>query len=127
MALIVGRGPEVSVIGGVCGATLLATAEPSGYGGELTGSFDNPCADRLMAKPDEISPEDLRKAVLNVADAVRLISETLDRLGTSLRLNVPPLGLDPTLARLRDTLRTTNGRLSAAVDLLVKTDGEPSS
>jgi hypothetical protein len=80
-----------------------------------------------MAEPDEIPTEDLRKALLNVADAVRLTSEALDRLVRLLGDSIPSLGLGPLLPMLRDSLRAANGRLSAAVDLLVKTDDEPSS
>ena len=80
-----------------------------------------------MAESNEISAEDLRKALLNVADAIRLTSRALDRLALRLSLSMPSLELDPFLPNLRETLRAANGRLSAAVDLLVKNDDERSS
>jgi len=77
-----------------------------------------------MAPSDEISTEDLRKAVLNVADAIRLTSDALDRLTRRLGHSIPSLELDPFLPQLRQALHAANGRLSAAVDLLVKADDE---
>ena len=79
-----------------------------------------------MAEFNEISAEDLRKALLNVADAIRLNSEALEALIRRLAQSIPALELDPFLPNLRETLRAANGRLSTAVDLLVKTDDEPS-
>lgn len=78
-----------------------------------------------MPEPDSVSTDDLRKAVLNVADAVRLTSEALERTvaGLSAILPAVELGLLP---RLRESVRAANGRLSAAVDLLVKEDAEHS-
>jgi hypothetical protein len=80
-----------------------------------------------MAQSNDISTEDLRKAVLNVADAIRLTSDALDILARRLGDSIPTLTLGPFLPNLRETLRAANGRLSVAVDLLVKTDDETSS
>ncbi len=79
-----------------------------------------------MAEFNEISAEDLRKALLNVADAIRLNAEALEALIRRLAQSIPALELDPFLPNLRGALRAANGRLSTAVDLLVKTDDEPS-
>jgi hypothetical protein len=70
-----------------------------------------------MPDADNVSNEELRKAVLNVADAIRLTSEALDRLALRLSLSIPSLELDPFLPNLRESIRAANGRLSAAVDL----------
>lgn len=80
-----------------------------------------------MAVSNDVSTEDLRKAVLNVADAIRLTSGALDGLARRLGDSIPSLGLDPFLPNLRQALLAANGRLSAAVDLLVKADDQPSS
>jgi hypothetical protein len=83
-----------------------------------------------MAEPDEISTEDLRKAVLNVADAVRMIAASVDVFVLRLA-RVWPLRDYPEVAashsELHRSLLASNERLSAAVDLLVKTDDEHSS
>lgn len=80
-----------------------------------------------MAVSDDVSAEDLRKAMLNIADATRLTSEAVDRLAVRLSLSIPSLGLDPFLPVLRDSLRAASGRLSAAVDLLVTMDDKHST
>jgi hypothetical protein len=77
-------------------------------------------SDRSMAVSNDVSTEDLRKAVLNVADAIRLTSDALDRLVRRLGHSIPTIDI-------RQALHAANGRLSAAVDLLVTDDDQPAS
>jgi hypothetical protein len=77
-----------------------------------------------MTDPGEVSTEDLRKAVLHLADAIRLTSAALDRLALRLGHSIPSLELDRVPSTVHETLRAANDRLVNAVDLLVKTDDE---
>ncbi|HTT78532.1 MAG TPA: hypothetical protein VMF86_02530 [Stellaceae bacterium] len=78
-----------------------------------------------MAEADDVSMDDLRKAVLNLADAVRVITISVDRLAFRLA-HSPIWELDPSLSiemnNIRETIGPAKGRLSAAVELLVKDD-----
>jgi hypothetical protein len=80
-----------------------------------------------MPENEDVSTEDLRKAVLNVADAVRLTAEALELIRGNLALTNAAIGLQPFLQTFHRTLSAANGRLGAAVDLLVKEDFEHSA
>lgn len=81
-----------------------------------------------MPESERVSIEDLRKAVLNVADAVRLTAEALEIMRATVALTTAAaLNLNPFLENFRRSLLAANNRLSAAVDLLVKEEAEHSS
>ena len=80
-----------------------------------------------MAEDDGVSTEDLRKAVLNVADAVRLTAEALELMRGNLSLTNAAIALNPFAHTFQRKLAAANGRLSAAVDLLVNEDVEHSA
>ena len=80
-----------------------------------------------MPEGASVSTEDLRKAVLNVADAVRLTAEALELMRGNLSLTNAAIGLNPFVHNFQRKLGAVNGRLSAAVDLLVKEDVEHSA
>jgi len=75
-----------------------------------------------MPEGSSVSTEDLRKAVLNVADAVRLTAEAVELMRGNLSLTNAAIGLHPFVHNFQRKLSAANGRLSAAVDLLVKED-----
>ena len=83
-----------------------------------------------MAEGENVSTEDLRKAILNVADAIRLVAASVDVFALKLR-RIWPLRDNPEVSTshsdLHRSLLEANERLHAAVDLLVKTDDKPSS
>src|SRR5580765_7248451 len=83
--------------------------------------------ERPMPDSESVSNEDLRKAILKVADAIRLTAEALESMQGNLSLTNAAVGLNPFLQHFRRTLVAVNGRLSAAVDLLVKEDVEHSA
>jgi hypothetical protein len=80
-----------------------------------------------MPEGASVSTEDLRKAVLNVADAVRLTAEALELMRGNLSLTSGAIGLNPFVQNFQRKLVAANGRLSAAVDLLVNEDVEHSA
>ncbi len=80
-----------------------------------------------MPEPDSVSTDDLRKAILNVADAVRLTAEALELMRGNLSPTNAAVGLNPFLQHFHRTLAAANSRLGAAVDLLVKEDIEHSA
>lgn len=79
---------------------------------------------------DDLSSDDIRKAVLNVTDAARLIAQSIDVFVLKLR-RVWPLRDYPELSASHDELHMSllaaNQRLHTAVDLLVKEDVEHSA
>jgi hypothetical protein len=89
---------------------------------EIKGTRERP-----MPDGESVSTEDLRKAILNVADAIRLTAEALELMRGNLSLTNAAVGLNPFLQHFHRTLVAANGRLSAAVDLLVKEDVEHSA
>jgi hypothetical protein len=83
-----------------------------------------------MAEPTDLSEDDIRKAVLNLTDAVRLIAQSVDVFVLKLR-RVWPLRDYPEIStshnELHMSLLAANQRLHAAVDILVKNDDERSA
>lgn len=80
-----------------------------------------------MPESESVSIEDLRRAILNVADAVRLTAQAMELMRANLSLTVPAVGSRVFLQNFNQPLAAANGRLSTAVDLLVKEDAEHSA
>lgn len=80
-----------------------------------------------MPEDEIVSTEDLRKAVLNVADAIRLTVQALELMRANVGLTNAAVSINPFLQIFNRTLASANNRLSAAVDLLVKEDVEHSA
>jgi hypothetical protein len=83
-----------------------------------------------VAEGDDVSIDDLRKALLNLADAIRVLAIGVDRL--TFRLAHSPIWeFDPSLSiemhSIREAIGPAKDRLSAAVNLLVKDDAEHAS
>ncbi len=80
-----------------------------------------------MTEADEISVEDLRKAVLHLTDAVRLIATATDVFALRVAQS-SPLSSYPDVvfshSVLHEKLMRANDRLHAVVDLLVRMDDE---
>lgn len=78
-------------------------------------------------KASEITVEELRRAVLYLADAVLQLTRTVDLMAMRLR-NIEIPGDPSHSARFRkfaEAAWEAQGRISAAVDLLVKSDEPP--
>lgn len=80
-----------------------------------------------MPEDESVSTEDLRKAILNVADAIRLTAEALELMRANVGLTNAAVSTNPFLQFFNRNLVSANNRLSAAVDLLVKEDAEHSA
>lgn len=83
-----------------------------------------------MTEVNETSVEDLRKAVLHLTDAVRLIAVATHLFARRVVQTFPLSTHQDVLTGYTDLeqrLMSANDRLHAVVDVLVRTDDEPSS